>query len=544
MENKDLNEKVLNRLREKIAIEEYRVAQKEFSNVDRKIKPASFFKVASVAIITTVVAGNLYTYATYNKDIFSYVLDRIGIFEIDKEKIVQVNDTQSSNDAELTLENYGIDEETLIIGYRLKSDKPIDSVMEYFGDTTTIIDENNEYHLEANNFAAFYPISDTEYEVLKSYSLDPSIISDNAVVKTNLKLYKYLDTDETSGEWEFEFQLEKDKTDVDYEEYLLEDKYVELEILNNEERDFLPTAKILEIKKSDMATKLVIYIENYLTDVSYFVEVLDENGNTILEDNIQRVYGGIPTEVLLRKIDFNSKINVNIYEKDGIGDAKFETLSKGNISIDLVNDLKKSETKEISYITKEWCDLNLTYDDEYEVDEYTNELRNGDTEYTLGFALYEYVGNEKFTIDIGNINLKCFNNTLNKNVQECFEEIKSLNVLGDNLPLFQDEYTIYLDGSGEEVKLNHAQMIELSKNREIVIDGTVINSENNLFMDIKCKNMQKLEIDGAEAISWIEYDYKKYVFEYNGKIYIISTPNDINDKKGIEKFINSIKFTN
>ncbi len=46
----------------------------------------------------------------------------------------------------------------------------------------------------------------------------------------------------------------------------------------------------------------------------YYVEILDNKGNVILENNIEAVIGGEPTDVIFQKIDFNKKLTINVYQ--------------------------------------------------------------------------------------------------------------------------------------------------------------------------------------------------------------------------------------
>ena len=138
MENNDLNKRVLQRLEEKIAIEEFR--KKE--NIK---KPNYLLKVASFFIATVIITGNVYTYATYEKDLFSYLLEKIGISE---ENFVGIDQTEENNETKLTLGNYGIDEDTLMVTYKLKLNKPIDYFVEYLISETTIINVDNIQELE------------------------------------------------------------------------------------------------------------------------------------------------------------------------------------------------------------------------------------------------------------------------------------------------------------------------------------------------------------------------------------------------------------
>lgn len=336
MENNDLNKKVLRRIKEKIAIDEFIQENKNY----KPKKKTSFLKVASFAIIATVVTGNIYTYATQNKDIVTYVLDKLEILTKNEESFVQVNETKDGEKATLTLENYGFDEDTMIIGYKLEIKNPEESFMNYLIDNSKIVDGEKIYGLDRCYSMTPSKISDTEYEVVAFYNFDTSLISENAVFETRIYLPKYLDDGEHVGDWNFSIPLTTDKRVLDYEEYELNDKKIILEEPNIEklpENYIRKNLNLLEIKKSDIATKLICYLDGYLTGgISYFIEIVDEDGKVILPDKMQAVPGGIVSEVVFKKIDFDSKITVKITEMDGE-----EVLAKGSTEIDLRTDLKE-----------------------------------------------------------------------------------------------------------------------------------------------------------------------------------------------------------
>lgn len=329
MENNDLNKRVLQRLEEKIAIEEFR--KKE--NIK---KPNYLLKVASFFIATVIITGNVYTYATYEKDLFSYLLEKIGISE---ENFVGIDQTEENNETKLTLGNYGIDEDTLMVTYKLKLNKPIDYFVEYLISETTIINVDNIQELEDKK-EIFYKISDTEYEIIQMYKIDENKLSDRSKLKSNLKLYKEYDgqTEELISQWNFEIDIEKSKFDMNYKSYTVENKkaiFEDVKIIENKNTDIIPEVELIEIKESDLATKLVLNMEKYFTDVDYFVEVEDNKGNKILDDGVQSILGGPNNEIIVRKLDYNSKIRINVYEKS----HENEVLSKASIIVDLSKDL-------------------------------------------------------------------------------------------------------------------------------------------------------------------------------------------------------------
>ncbi|MBQ7410049.1 MAG: hypothetical protein IJW20_01540 [Clostridia bacterium] len=534
MENKDLNQRVLKRLEEKIAIEEFR---KE-NNTQVKKKTNMFFKAASFIIVAGIVGGNIYTYATYNQNIISYVLDKLELFDV-----TQVNDVQVDENASLILESYGFDDNTLIVGYKLKVNNVEETFVNNMIDISRIIDGENVYGLERSIQMTLNKINDTEYEAIAVYNFDTSKISDNAIFETKIYLPKYLDTGEHIGEWSFRIPLESKRKVLDYEEYIFDDKKVTLKELKLEEipeNHIYKTLNLLEIKKSDLATKLVCYLDGYLTGgVDYFIEIIDENGEVILPSNIQRIPGGTPTEIVFKKIDFDSKITINISEVDGT-----EKLSEGTITIDLRNDIKKKARKEISYTTKKWQDLKLKYDEELDVDIYENNstLHDG-TIYRMDLRLYEYFGDKKEYNDF--IRLECYENLENRTLEELAEFRRYVDSVSWGVHPFQEKYPIYLENRADAINLNRSEILELGKNREIIIDGQKINSENFTFNDFKFYNVKNTKLKEIDAIMWTESSsdvYNIYMFIYKGMVYELEVPNNIKNIETVKEFLDDIEF--
>ena len=220
MENNDLNNRVLDKLENKIAI-------LEFKEKEKAKKPHKILKVASFLILTSLIAGNAYTFTEYKKDFFSYVLDKIGIFQNYERDVNKVNQVQESNDITITLETYSMDKETLIIGYNIKTKNQIDYINN-ISEKSKIVDGNDLYYLNKRSFSPLYKINDNEYEMYRYYNINSEVLSENAIFYSELTLYEHWDSDpdieeEPLGKWNFELKLDKSKLDLEYEEY---NKYI------------------------------------------------------------------------------------------------------------------------------------------------------------------------------------------------------------------------------------------------------------------------------------------------------------------------------
>lgn len=534
MENNDLNQKVLRRLEEKIAIEEY---IQENNPQTRKKK--SFLKIACV-IAMILITGNIYTYATQNKDIVSYVLDKINLLNV-----IDVNDIQTGEKASLTLENYGFDEDTLIIGYKLKIKDLDETFINNLFDISRITDGDEIYGVERAYSMLLDKISDTEYEVIASYNFDTSQISNNAIFETKIILPKYLDVGEHVGEWKFEIPLDTSKKALNYEKYAVENKSVilqEIPAVEHDENYLYLSASLLQVKTSDMVTKFVFLLESYSTGGAiYTVEILDENGEVILENNIQKLFGGVPTEVICKKLNFDSKITINIYEISGD-----EVTAKGSLEVDLAKDLKKEIEHQISYTTKKWYNLKFKYNEDFKTD-----VWNNNSESHIRFDLCEYVGNYKKYEN--SINIKTYEDKGTMTLEEIGEFVREADVVWPGANAFQTSFAEYSDELQDFVYLNRSQILELAKNGEVIVDGIKIDTIDNTTGDefdiresIKYENIKKIKIKELDAITWTKNSGREvnniYMFIYKGNVYQLEVPSNIVYKDMIEEFINNIEL--
>ncbi len=538
MENNDLNKKVLRRLEEKIAIEEY----SKKHNITPK-KKNSIFKIACIIIAGVLITGNFYTYATQNKDIVTYVLDKINFINV-----VNVKDIQNGDKATLILENYGFDEDTLIIGYKLKIKNPEETFINNLFDSSRIVDGDDIYGLERAYSMTLDKINDTEYEAIATYNFDTSKLNDKAVFETKIYLPKYLDVGEHVGEWEFKIPLDTSQKVLNYDKYKVENKRVTLEEKEKVEDNanyLYKTVSLLEVKKSDMVTKFCFLLESYLTGGEiYTVEILDENGQTILKNNVQKIFGGKPTEIVCKNLDFNSKITINIYEMAGD-----EVSAKGSLDLDLSKDLKQEEKKKISYTTKKWHNLKFRYNEDYKINisEYKREIK----EYYISFELCKYIGD--YTEYEENIVLETYEDKGTMTLEEMAEFVRTAGIVWYGANAFQTSFPEYSDELGDFVYLNRSQILELAKNGEVIVNGVKIDTINNVTGkeydirdSIKYENIKTTKIKDIDAITWTKIIGREvkivYMFIYKENVYELEVPSNIGYKDIVKEFIDNIEL--
>ena len=186
MEEKDSNDKKL---------EENNLSNepKNEENVE-EISNTHSITLIQLIIILIVIALVISVIYIYTNDDRNYVLDKVGI-PSNGGAVTEVNETKvDSNDkydeTTMTLESYGMDQNLLIVSYRCKLSEKVDYFVETLIESPQIVDGDKVYYLEEVTESTFSKVNDYEYEVFKTYEIDANSLSNNAMFKTNLKLYK------------------------------------------------------------------------------------------------------------------------------------------------------------------------------------------------------------------------------------------------------------------------------------------------------------------------------------------------------------------
>ena len=293
--SEDRNTRILHKLETKIAMEKFEQENLVQNRKRESLKNYIVLKIGTVAALLGLVLGNVYSFATYKKDMFSVILEKMGILSEYQNTSKEINITSDNNEFKLTLKEYGIDEDTLIVGYELELPRKIENEM-HFLDNSKLKDEEKTWEIGTNSsIESFTKISDTEYTIYKFYKIDASKLGENIEFNTDITLYEQLDElhSEDLAKWSFKTNLENDKINLKSEKYTVKNKETE-------------SISILEVSKSSMSTKMTILKKLYSTEpgTKYYVEILDNKGNVILENNIEAVIGGEPTDVIFQKIDF------------------------------------------------------------------------------------------------------------------------------------------------------------------------------------------------------------------------------------------------
>ena len=548
--NDEFGKRILEKLEKKIAISEFQ-KQENIRKVNN-YKKIVLLKVASFIMIVILITGNVYTYATYNQNMFSYLLNKIGIFNDYDEHHHDVNQIQNNDGNILTLNSYAVDKETLILNYRLKLKEKQKFHNEIF-DQTKIITNSGTYDLDEskyNNIQMIEKISDTEYDIYKFYKIDGSKINENCKIYSKINIYSYIDevTEDLMGTWEFYFDIEKNNKAINYEEYILENKTTNfIDVKTNKTQflyDNLTESVILsQLKQSDIATKLVFLLKDYGTEegLRYYVEILDENGNIILENNLEYLIGGVNSEVIFKKIDLDSKLKINIYETEIAENIIYR---KATMEVDLSKELKAKEKESSKMIKENWKDIEFEYPEgsivtKNSYDYFDNQF------YTLDVELDKKIGNTTY-LD-GYIQIKSYKNINHLDLKNLAKTLKNLEYLGGYGMANHYDYTTFSDDKKREtynVEMNFEQLMELAEKGTVKVNEEVVKIDEDGIHNIKYSDEQEIVINNIKAITWLQTyggSVRKYIFIKGDNIYELSFPGDFEHKEMVEAIVNSIK---
>lgn len=567
MENKPLENRVWEKLEKKMAIENYSTIENINKKGDVKMKIKYMPKVVSFSILAVFLVGNIYTYATENKDIFTWMFDRIGISEKYEENNIEINEIQNSNDYTLTLENYGIDKDTLIMNFDLKSDKDFDFKFvdeqmdwtQWFYEKFEIVDENDEYAISDDKIIRMFDkVSENEYKIYEICKLDSEKIGENSKLKINIGINKAYDGPagvasggtEEIGKWDFAVEIDSSKINMEYEEYSFENKNIVLENVDNteenalsrlkEENQIKPEVELKRLKKSNLATKITMFLKEYYTEPSlrYTVEVLDENNNIILEKDIEYLIGGVKQDIVIRDIDIDSRLKINVYEKD---DYNGKIYSKGSIELDLAKDLVETQKKEIRTATQKWMDLEFEYDENAEVSnwDYPDDI------HLLDFDYREDDGYIKFRIDV-----YCQNDEIEfTDLEELADAVKKLRNLG-YYPSSEMKAYFYNEDDGEfseEEYFSFDEMMKILDDENVSKNGKTYSLKNfENYQGINYSDNEKVLLDNGN-INAVKYLNKTenelvYTFKIEENIYEIHLPSNLDYTEEVNEFVENIKL--
>ena len=263
-------------------------------------------------------------------------------------------------DGELKLEKYIIDGDNLILNFKLKlKQKEELLVKECYEWETTIAYDNNIVNIDAyKKFGVFEKINDTEYSIYRFYTIEPEKAKEDITLNTRINIIKY-DKEEYENpkdgepdatnvvDMNFKLDLKKSEFNGEYKKYKVDNMVKDLELLHEKEEGKtynLSSVKLKSVTQSEKLTKFEMELLNYSSNCVYFVEILDENNNVILEKGMQFFTGNLYAETLTNRIKDNSKIKIIVYECSRGDSLEIYTMgdeiySKAIIELDMEKDL-------------------------------------------------------------------------------------------------------------------------------------------------------------------------------------------------------------
>lgn len=567
LNNIDMNElkkNVLNKLETKIAVEEFKIKEEikdnennngNSNNTTSKVKSMRkknnfLYRVAAV-LIGIIFVGNVYTYAAYKENLFSFIVSRIGIIDNYSEKGEDVNLKEQSLGNDLTLQSYAIDNNNLVVTYNLKLEEKQEYFIDLLADNSSLIINGEEYYMTKNHSFDFFEISDTEYEIVKSYDIKEAKIADDVKFKTEITLYKELDGDieEKLGVWNLEIDLDiKNENIVESQEYKIEDKKIYMYDENGEktgfaseyqpdEEPFYETIYILGLEQTSLGTKLNFYSTiGVLAD--YFVEIIDEKGNVLLANNTERLIGNSESEIIFKSVDLNSKITINVDCVDYLENGEKGIVSEGSVVLDLSKDLKVKEKIEKEYIKSTWNDLSFELSTIDEIYEHETESVQG---YYINLNEVGPIGQNDFIAKVSIETPKY------KEISpEDFVKVCRLEALANGMGILDvnDTRTYYYYGDLPILEDDVSEIAIAGKiyiNGEEVTEETLKEASDFYVTDIKKETYEGIDVYSFEATE-LENRNKVVVFKVYDTVYSIKFPKKLDAKEVTDTFMKSIEI--
>ncbi len=347
--------------------------QKAYKQIDenekgRNMEKQSKFKLNKVLslaasfVIVVFLAGNGIAYAKGEDNIYSWILNKIGMQKEYEEKSQEIKINAISNETNIEVESAMINEEIVMVCYKINTNVPLKGKIYLFGNKYLNINnkkydvEYKNIDIERENSTLSEKINENEYKVYEIYKLEDNEIAESVNLEVNISLIAdeekvYSSTfgvdkdieverfgNEIEGEWNFKFDINKNsQTNYNYYEYkLVNNQFIfTKEILNLQQeltdKYETPKINIESIKKINNLNIMQINAEgtwlsgyvwkgNKKTEygeealMNLTIEIKDkENNKIILNKGIKRVLMGGKTEVILGDIDLKGELEINIY---------------------------------------------------------------------------------------------------------------------------------------------------------------------------------------------------------------------------------------
>jgi len=222
-----------------------------------------------------------------------------------------INKSSQSDKTTITITDAGLDNNTLIVGYHVITDKNLNNTFILNGEKR-IVYENTNINLlykscyEQFNNQIITKISDNEYIVYEMFDVSAYQLADNFTLITNINSidnyitngaseFLYENNNSIQGNWDFKIDISKHNNALKSSEYAINDFSITL--------DDGEVIELVNANISNITTSLTFYQGQYEM-AHYTVELIDSNDNIILEKNLRTLSGGI-SKILTRTLDTN-----------------------------------------------------------------------------------------------------------------------------------------------------------------------------------------------------------------------------------------------
>lgn len=479
--------------------------------------------------------------------------------EIIEEPII-TNTGKSKN--ELTFKEAKIENNKLLIKLELATKStPIKDLNRLFKVGLARLEIGQDIYSLNENYDEIFEIEklkDNVYEVYLVYDVRGITASRNINFIADIEIDEYEGSyfDNNSreiGKWNLKFSILDDMIKDFEEKYKTED----LIIKAGESGYSYEYCEIFGIRILEENIILNCLLSNYTTEpgISYRLEFFDSDNNSLMIGEEIQLIGGAHQDILLKKFDLNSEINVemNVYlEKD----EKLGYTSTKLILSDYIKEIKDNLDEKI--------EIGHSNGIEFSFDSNKLEVQKNNAFDVINLKYLEYpiglnrIGEKDgFYVWAHGFYINKYKNKFNEDLEELYDTREMLLELGLN-ETRREEYTIYEDigpydewGMATDTKeyvFTHEEIMTIYNGGKIEKNGKEFDKEK--FKEIskpygEYKNFANVTIKEKEAITYIYYNgeaTRKYLIIVDDCIFEITVPLNLAAKEDFDNVLNSINF--
>lgn len=508
----------------------------------RKLVP-----IAAAILIILFLGGNGIAYAMGKPNLFSFVLSKFSISEQYEEIAKEIGITQESNGVEITVTDLGIDNDMLIVGYRIKGNAVTKTPFFLEGEKTIKekagkeIDINYHSTGERRNKQQIEQITTGEYQLYEIYPLSTAENKMELTLSlTKLQFYTSNEYgveygEEISGRWNFSIPILKESgaNTIEYQP-----KNASFSLSSTEKIEFN------RISVNQIATMINLTAH---TDTLLTMQIKNRTGDVLLTKDAQEIMNG-QNHIVMKRIQDDSDLFVEFYVYGTDKKRKEGTLVLTGNEIVKPNDVSEQQVETLG-------SMKLTFPKKWEV--------NKEQENTLLLMIYQEYQNKQKVFD-SYVKVEQIENNENLSLaeikkKEIISEEIAYDVRENNYFVYdtlQKKYAIidekdYPNEKGNKFMITKQEINEILQGKvESVLKGslrvTKQELEDILQPGFKVQEEEKLTLSGREAYGLnIRTDggTQEVILIKEGKRYYKITYSLVSkEKKQIEQMIKNIVF--